>query len=183
MVRERIGRALARAAVGAVLLASGIAAGAGIDMDKQQLASQLPVIAERTIEWAKGREAAALAGGIALTHGQQKLARAVGVRFPERIRLVVVDQIPLPDEPLLRKAAQGVGLSQSWAAGLTLGHAVMIRRGFEQDARLLSHEFRHVAQYETMGGIGPFLVSHLKSLVEHGYEDSPFEKDARAHER
>ena len=92
-------------------------------------------------------------------------------------------QAELPDEPVLRAAAQGVGLSQSWAAGLTLGHAVIVRRGFEREARLLSHEFRHVAQYESMGGIGPFLVSHLKSLVEHGYEDSPFERDARAHER
>jgi hypothetical protein len=182
MYRE-IGRTLARAAMGVAVAAATGAAWAANDMDRQQLAAQLPLIAERTIEWAKGQEARVLQAGAPLTMEQQKLARAVGVRFPERIRLAVVDQIPLPDEPVLKAAAEGVGLSQSWAAGLTLGHAVILHRGFERDPRLLSHEFRHVAQYENMGGIGPFLVTHLKSLVELGYENSPFEVDARAHER
>jgi hypothetical protein len=182
MVRE-MGRALARAAGMVALAAAANAALAATDMNREQLAAQLPLIAERTIAWAKVQEASSLEHGAQLTLEQQKLARSVGVRSPERIRLVVVDRIPLPDEPVLREAAQGVGLSQSWAAGLTLGHAVIVRRGFERDPRLLSHEFRHVAQYETVGGIGPFLVSHLKSLVEKGYENSPFEVDARAHER
>ena len=184
MFREQ-GRRLARAAMVVALAAAAntFAAATANDVDKQQLAAQMPLIAERTIAWANGREADALKTGAALTHEQVAIARAVGVRHPERIRLVVVDEIPLPDEPLLRAAAQGVGLSQSWAAGLTLGHAVIVRRGFEKEVRLLSHEFRHVAQYEAMGGIGPFLVTHLKSLVEVGYENSPFERDARAHER
>jgi len=184
MFREQ-GRRLVRAAAVVALAAAtnAIAATKASDMDKQQLAAQLPLIAERTIAWAQVREADSLKAGVALTHEQVNLSRSVGVKHPERIRIVVVDAIPLPDEPVLRAAAQGVGLSQSWAAGLTLGHAVILRRGFEKEARLLSHEFRHVAQYEAMGGIGPFLVSHLKSLAEVGYEDSPFERDARAHER
>jgi hypothetical protein len=40
----------------------------------------------------------------------------------------------------------------------------------------------HVAQYEACGGIGGFLAVHLADLVAFGYEDSPFEVDARAHE-
>jgi len=182
MSREQ-GRRLWAAAAMACALATNAASAAATDMNKQQLAAQLPLIAERTIAWAKDREAASLATGTPLTHEQLMLARAVGVKHPERIRIVVVDEIPLPDEPILRAAAQGVGLSQSWAAGLTLGHAVILHRGFEHEVRLLSHEFRHVAQYESLGGIGPFLVSHLKSLSEVGYENSPFERDARAHER
>ena len=183
MSREQGRRFCAAAALACAIATNCAAATAATDMNKQQLAAQLPLIAERTIAWAKDREAASLAAGTPLTHEQLMLARAVGVKHPERIRIVVVNEIPLPDEPVLRAAAQGVGLSQSWAAGLTLGHAVMLHRGFEHEVRLLSHEFRHVAQYESMSGIGPFLVSHLKSLAEVGYEDSPFERDARAHER
>jgi hypothetical protein len=67
-------------------------------------------------------------------------------------------------------------------AGLTLGYVVFVRGGFEADIRLLSHEFRHVAQYEACGGIPNFLAAHLRHLVAFGYEDSPFEVDARAHE-
>jgi hypothetical protein len=32
------------------------------------------------------------------------------------------------------------------------------------------------------GGIAAFLAVHLADLVAFGYEDSPFEVDARAHE-
>jgi hypothetical protein len=146
------------------------------------LAAQLPVIAPRAIEWAQRMAADAARSGTPLSAALQDLARKSGVRQPESIRLVVVDEIPLPDEPALKAAALKVGLSQSSAAGLTLGYAVVVRRGYQNDIRLLSHEFRHVAQYETCGGIRKFLAQHLAHLVEFGYEDSPFEVDARAHE-
>ena len=146
------------------------------------LSSELPRLVPRVIQWAQVQSGQALQAGVALTPAQAALARRVGVREPERIRLLVVEEIPLPDEPSLQAASAQVGLSQSWAAGLTLGHAVIVRRGFEADARLLSHEFRHVAQYEAKGGIPAFLGEHLQHLVRFGYEASPFERDARDHE-
>jgi hypothetical protein len=68
------------------------------------------------------------------------------------------------------------------ADGMTLGYAVLLKRGAESDARLVRHELRHVAQYEARGGIRPFLAAHIPDLMRFGYGDSPFERDARAHE-
>lgn len=65
---------------------------------------------------------------------------------------------------------------------MTLGHTIFLRRGYEKDLRVASHELRHVAQYEASGGIAGFLAVHLADLVAFGYDDSPFEVDARAHE-
>ena len=79
-------------------------------------------------------------------------------------------------------AAGRIGLMPQAADGMTLGYAVLIKRGAEADERLLRHELRHVAQYESRGGIGPFLAEHIPALLEHGYAGSPFERDARAHE-
>jgi hypothetical protein len=146
------------------------------------LAQQLPALAPRAIEWAERVASGAALSGKPLSMALQKIAVGSGVRKPGSIRILVVDEIPLPDEPVLHAAALKVGLSQSSAAGLTLGYAVVVRRGYEDDVRLLSHEFRHVAQYEACGGIRAFLSMHLAHLVEFGYEDSPFEVDARAHE-
>lgn len=146
------------------------------------LEAQLAQIAPRVIQWAQLQAGQALRAGTALAPEEVALARRVGVGSPERIRVILVDEIPLPDEPALKAASAQVGLSQSSAAGLTLGYAVILRRGFERDVRLLSHEFRHVAQYEAQGGIERFLEQHLRHLVRFGYEDSPFERDARAHE-
>ncbi|HUP30528.1 MAG TPA: hypothetical protein VM122_10180 [Usitatibacter sp.] len=139
-------------------------------------------IAPRAMEWAERVSTGALQSGAMPTVQQQAIARRSGVRNPASIRVLVVDEIPLPEEPTLKKAAAKVGLAQSSAAGMTLGYAVLVHRGYENDVRLLSHEFRHVAQYENAGGIRQFLAVHLPHLLEFGYEDSPFEVDARAHE-
>ena len=147
------------------------------------LAAQLSVMAPRVVTWAEKLSAEGRTRGIALTPAQERIARASGVREPGKIRILVVPHIPLPDEPDLRAAALEVGLSQSSALGMTLGYAVVVVRGYEGNVRLLSHEFRHVAQYEACGGIAPFLTMHLADLAAFGYEESPFEVDARAHEQ
>jgi hypothetical protein len=177
-----VAAALAMAPLTGVRAAEPIAEGyAG--MVHAELASQLPVMAPRAIAWAEKLAASAQVSGVALTPRQIALAKASGVREPASIRLLPVDRIPLPDEPALKAAALSVGLSQASAAGMTVGYAVVVRREYADDVRLLSHEFRHVAQYEASGGIRAFLGTHLAHLAEFGYRDSPFEVDARAHER
>jgi hypothetical protein len=172
------------ARLGGVLAAMivGAAPAASANRTMGDLAGQLPVMTPRVIDWAEKLAARSLQEGTPLEARFAELARRSGVRNPGRIRLVVVEQIPLPEEPMLKVAAGSVGLAQSSAAGMTLGYAVIVHKGYERDLRLLSHEFRHVAQYEAAGGIRAFLAVHLPQLVEFGYEDSPYEVDARAHE-
>ena len=145
--------------------------------------SQLPSLAPRAVAWAQKMEADSLRNGAPLSPAVIRLARELGVRDVARVRLVVVDRVPMPEEGMLRAAALQVGLSQETASGMTLGYAIYARRGEENDVRLLSHELRHVAQYEQAGGIAAFLSKHLVDLARVGYEASPFEVDARAHER
>jgi hypothetical protein len=47
---------------------------------------------------------------------------------------------------------------------------------------LLSHELRHVYQYEAAGSIAAFLLNYLWQIATAGYEECPLELDARAHE-
>ena len=166
------------------LRAAALAAGLSVAMSAHaDPKPDLAAIAPKAIAWAQEYSAAAVRGGTPLTSLQRDIAVKSGVREAAKIRLLVVDKVPLPEEPSLRAAAMKVGLSEEWAAGMTIGYAVVVRRGYENDVRLLSHEFRHVAQYEAVGGIAPFLQAHLQHLVQYGYENSPFEVDARAHEQ
>ena len=158
----------------------GCAVPPGVSLDAMAL--DMGKLAPRVIEWGERRSRDVIASGAKLDAKSLKLAAAVGVKNPERIRMAVVDRIELPQEPMLRAAGTRVGLSQS-ADGMTLGYAVVVRRGHEANARLLSHEFRHVAQYEACGGIAAFLATHLAHLSLHGYDNSPFELDAERHER
>lgn len=164
-------------------IAGAVAALICVTAYAQEIASQLPVLAPLAVAWAQRMQAEALVRGAPLAPQLRELARSVGVSDPSRVRIVVVDRVPMPDDPMLKAAALRVGMSQESASGLTLGHAIFVRRGDEHDARLLTHELRHVAQYEAAGGVAPFLARHLADLVQHGYEDSPYEIDARAHER
>ena len=153
-------------------------------MDEQvraQLRAALPLLLPGAIEWAEWQAAEAAANGVTLSDAEIGLARRVGVQRPELIRVAVVDSLPIPQHPVLQQAAILAGLLGPGMVGLTLGHSVFVLRGHDS-LRLRSHEFRHVHQYETMGSIDGFLREHLPQVIEVGYHDSPFEKDARAHE-
>ena len=87
----------------------------------------------------------------------------------------------MPEDRELQAAAVQTGLLGPHMAGLTLGYSVFVRRGHDT-WQLLSHEFRHVAQYERAGSIADFLPVYLRQIVEAGYFNAPLEKDAREHE-
>jgi hypothetical protein len=142
----------------------------------------LPKLLPRAIAWAEGRAAKAAAVGTPLNASELEIARAVGVAEPERVRVEIVgDSLPMPDDADLHAAAVQAGLMGPGMVGLTLGYAIFICRG-RKTRRLLSHELRHVHQYEQHGSIAGFLSIYLKQVIEVGYRDAPFERDAREHE-
>lgn len=145
------------------------------------LRKELSGLMPHAIQWAEATAEYAAVSGRPLDAAEQALARRVGVFQPEKIRLLAVDQMPYPEHPLLQVAAMATDFLGPQSLGLTLGHAVVVRRGHES-TRLYSHEFRHVHQYEQAGSIAAFLPVYLEQLVEHTYADAPLEIDARAHE-
>lgn len=156
------------------------ALGAGVAMVAS--AAEVAPIATLAADWAEAQARQALARGKPLTAAQVRIAREVGVAEPSKVRILVVEALPAPRDPALVAAAGSIGLMPQAADGMTLGHAVLLKRGAEDDERLLRHELRHVAQYESRGGIGPFFAEHVPALLRFGYADSPFERDAREHE-
>lgn len=149
-----------------------------MQLDLQAL---LPRLLPRAIAWAEAVAADAAATGTALNEPDLAIASAVGVQRPENIRVLMVDRLPLPPDPELQAAAVQTGLLGPTMTGLTLGYSILICHG-HMSRRLLSHECRHVFQYERAGSIASFLPSYLGSIVQVGYWNCPFEQDARAQE-
>lgn len=145
------------------------------------LRALLPQLLPHAIAWAEFQSQHVASLGVALPKVQLDAARRVGVRHPELIRVKLVDQLPLPEEPMLRQAAIETGLLGPNMVGLTLGHSIFIVHG-HNDMRLLSHECRHVYQFETLGSIEMFLPVYLQQIIDFGYESAPLEVDARIHE-
>lgn len=146
-----------------------------------KLVKLTPDLVHSAVAWAQAEAASGQRIGVELPPAEQALARQIGVAHPQHVR-VVVGAIPAPRDPVLAKAAKGSGLPVWTAAGLTLGYTIFIRPGCLTPC-LLAHEFRHVFQYEQNGGIKKFLPMYLEQIVAFGYENAPFEMEARAHEQ
>jgi hypothetical protein len=131
--------------------------------------------------WIKKLAWETLQNGQPLTPEQLEIARQVEVVAPDKIRLQQLDTVPIPEDPELEKVMREARLLQSNTAGVTLGYAVLI---FDPtpSTRLLSHEFRHVQQFERCGSLDAFLALYLTGLQRYGYAAHPMELDARKHE-
>lgn len=145
------------------------------------LKSLLPVLVPGAIQWVTEQSAHILETGAPLSETGVRLATAVGVARPDLIRVCRVSRLPLPDDEQLRAVALEAGLLGEGVTGVTFGYGIYVREG-HVDNRLISHECRHVYQYEMAGSIDAFLPVYLEQIADVGYHDAPFEIDARAHE-
>jgi hypothetical protein len=146
------------------------------------LQSLLPQLLPNAIAWAESQAHHVQEVGQPLPESDIALARSVGVQHPELIRIKLVAQLPLPTESLLQEAAIQTRLIGPNTKAFTLGYSILVLQG-HLTPRLLSHECRHVYQYETAGGIASFLPVYLQQIVTVDYDNSPLELDARAHEK
>ena len=145
------------------------------------LEALLPILLPRAIKWVKEQSGHILESGSPLSDSGLALARAVGVARPEDIRILVVPKLPLPSDPDLQRVAIQTGLLGPEMVGVTFGYGMYLCDGHESN-RLISHECRHVHQYEIAGSIDAFLPVYLHQIATVGYYDAPLEVDARQHE-
>jgi hypothetical protein len=112
-------------------------------------------------QWAKQQEAYILKHGAPLAPQQVADARRVGVQDPARVRVLVVDRIPLPDDAELADAARRAQIITDASRGVAMGHGIIIRADSWQNRELLLHQLVHVAQCERSGGLESFVTEYL----------------------
>jgi hypothetical protein len=136
-------------------------------------------IAPATARWAADHERRILAEGRPLDRDGISFALELEIPEPESIRVLEVKSVPLPaPRPLVRLAGRW-GLPFFEPAGMALGRGIYLLDG---RSRVLRHELVHVAQYQRLGGIEPFLRRYLAECLTRGYRNSPLEREARAKE-
>jgi hypothetical protein len=135
-----------------------------------------------TTAWAESHSARIIAQGRPLTSAELSQARNVGVAAPERIRVLLVPEVPFPDSPEIHAIANQAGMHPESTGGMTLGHGIYLREDQVACPGIWLHEFRHVAQYECFGSVKTFMFFYLKELLHFRYGPGPLETDARAAE-
>lgn len=112
-------------------------------------------------QWVKAQEEFILAHGTPLGETHLADARRVGVQDRERIKILIVDRIPLPDNPELAEAARRTHIITDASRGVALGHGIAIRGDSWGDRELLLHQLVHVAQCERSGGLELWVRQYL----------------------
>ena len=149
-------------------------------MNQESLLAQFEMLLPLAAAWAAEEEQKILRNGVPLSEREIRDARAIGVQSRDRVRLLRVATIPRPSQPQLRAACDAIDFLTPATRGLTLGHGIFIRSDCWRDRLLIAHELAHVAQYERLGGILPFLRRYLFECLTVGYSASPLELEAIA---
>jgi len=126
-------------------------------IDKKEFDRLAPLAAQ----WAKSQEKYILRHGVPLTADQIADARRTGVKDIDRVRVLVVNRIPLPDDKELAEAARRAQIITDASRGVAIGHGIIIRADSWRDRELLLHQLVHVAQCERSGGLEKFVNEYL----------------------
>ena len=126
-------------------------------VDQETFEQLLP----RAYEWAKEQEEFVLSRGNPLGPRHIADARLAGVQDCARVRVLVVDRIPLPDDPALAQAARRMGIISEETRCMGFGYALIIRVDDWNDRELILHNLIHIAQCERSGGLEQWCRHYL----------------------
>jgi hypothetical protein len=118
-------------------------------------------LAPLAYQWAKSQEAYILKHGVPLARDQVADARRAGVEDTTRVRVLVVDRIPLPEDKELADAARRAQIITDASKAVAIGHGIIVRADSWQNRELLLHQLVHIAQCERSGGLEPFVSEYL----------------------
>ena len=88
-------------------------------------------------------------------------AELAGVRDRAAVRVLVVDRIPLPENPELAEASRRIGIITEDTRCIGFGRALIIRVDAWNDRELILHNFVHIAQCERYGGLEQWCREYL----------------------
>ncbi|MBA4149589.1 MAG: hypothetical protein H0X66_15870 [Verrucomicrobia bacterium] len=130
--------------------------------------------------WVEEQERIVLRDGIPLNNSQLHHACLVGVAHPERVRVLNIAQIPIPEHPALRALCDSTKAITPRTIALSARYGILIRTDHWCERELVVHELAHTSQYERMGGVRPFLQQYMQECVTFGYPHGPMEQEAIA---
>lgn len=138
----------------------------------------LPLVLPVGSAWVASHEQKILRLGVALTPEEMADALQMGVKHPEKIRLMKVDHIPVLNGALVKTASRCIPAISANTVGLSLRYGIYVRSRYWRNRSLIAHECVHTGQYERLGGIPEFLRAYFIQCIETGYPDAPLEQEA-----
>ena len=150
---------------------------AALDNPPQSVQTKIDRLFPRALAWYERVEAELLQQGRKLRSEEVNAARKLGVLDPDRVRIVVLETFPMPEDDELRGQAERYGMGSSFEGGRTFGYAIMLKPEYADYSNIIRHELAHVAQHDRMGR-NAFIRRYLVEMEMMGYSRSPLELEA-----
>ena len=112
-------------------------------------------------EWAKALEELVLSRGAQLGPRHAVDAQLARIKDISRVRVLVVDRIPPPENRELALAARRLGIISEDTRCMGFGYALVVRADAWNDRELILHNLFHIAQCERVGGLEPWVRRYL----------------------
>jgi hypothetical protein len=138
------------------------------------LAKLIPKVSE----WLEYQENNIISIGRDLTLEELDIAKRIGIKNYDIIRVYVSPIVPTPKDIVLLELGKKVGLISSNTHGICFRYGIFINEQTENKKAVLTHELIHTLQYERFGSIKSFISNYLKECIEEGYHESDLEKEA-----
>ncbi|MBD3585680.1 hypothetical protein HHX48_08040 [Salinimonas sp. HHU 13199] len=138
------------------------------------------VLLPQYIDWAYKIDKKGQQEGTALSADQLILATEIGIKHPEKVRLVYIDEIPFPrDNYALKVLGEALGFIGEGIVNnaQAFGYSIYIRNGYPLDTPKLAHELVHVLQIER-SSLDSIIRQHISDLATYGYDNAPLEVEA-----
>ncbi|WP_028772703.1 hypothetical protein [Shewanella waksmanii] len=138
------------------------------------------VLLPQYISWAHDIDAQAEYIGAPLDEKQLLLASEIGIKFPEKVRIVYVDEVPFPYENFaLKVLGEALGFVGEGIVNnaQVFGYSIYSRKGYQLDRPKLAHELVHVLQVER-SSFAAVTTQHFSDMAKYGYDKAPLELEA-----
>ena len=138
------------------------------------------VLLPQYIEWAHETDQKGLEIGKPLNEQELALAAEIGIKNPEKVRIVYLDEVPFPYESFALKVfGEAVGLVGEGIINnaQVFGYSIYARKDFVLNRPKLAHELVHVLQIER-ASLDEVVTQHFFDMAEYGYDQAPLEVEA-----
>ncbi|MBP83767.1 MAG: hypothetical protein CMO61_07955 [Verrucomicrobiales bacterium] len=129
--------------------------------------------------WVEKQEKLVLLDGRPLSEWETMWATEVGVKRPDMVRILPVPHVPTPGSSFTGLLGNLFGFLSEGPNGMAVSYGIYLEAARATNPSLLVHELTHVAQFERLGGIEPYLREYLTQCIRDGYWDAELEHEAR----
>ena len=148
-------------------------------LSKTEITQKVDRLMNEVEKFALKSESNALKHGRKLTDAEMIYAKSMGIKYPEKVRVLYTFDFPVPQNKEVLKGFQELGYDSFFVTGVTYRYGIYIKpRWWTNQEHVLAHELIHVRQVEQAKGYRDFLRKYLIQAFTHEYFDIPYEHEA-----